>query len=156
MANRSTMVRLIPYNLTMSSEDLKCRGEALGTQVPGVQLHHAPREPSEDRTSQRAAADAEGTRFDACRTRPITGPYIEDLNPLLPGWITYFWLSETKGVLEELDGWLRRRLRCLLWRQWKRPATRARNYGPWDWTKNVRASAPAMVMVRGGMRVHPT
>ena len=51
---------------------------------------------------------------------------IEDLNPLLRGWITYFRLTETKGVLEELDGWLRRRLRCLLWRQWKRPATRAR------------------------------
>jgi RNA-directed DNA polymerase len=51
---------------------------------------------------------------------------IEDLNPLLRGWITYFRLTETKGVLEELDGWLRRRLRCLLWRQWLRRATRAR------------------------------
>jgi RNA-directed DNA polymerase len=51
---------------------------------------------------------------------------IEDLNPLLRGWITYFRLTETKGALEELDGWMRRRLRCLLWRQWKRRATRVR------------------------------
>jgi RNA-directed DNA polymerase len=51
---------------------------------------------------------------------------IEDLNPLLRGWINYFRLTATKGVLEELDSWMRRRLRCLLWRQWKRPATRAR------------------------------
>jgi len=51
---------------------------------------------------------------------------IEDLNPLLRGWINYFRLTESKGVLEELDGWVRRRLRCLLWRQWKRPITRAR------------------------------
>jgi len=51
---------------------------------------------------------------------------IEDLNPLLRGWINYFRLTETKGVLEELDGWMRRRLRCLLWRQWQRPGTRAR------------------------------
>jgi group II intron reverse transcriptase/maturase len=51
---------------------------------------------------------------------------IEDLNPLLRGWINYFRLTESKGVLEELDSWMRRRLRCLLWRQWKRPATRAR------------------------------
>jgi len=51
---------------------------------------------------------------------------IEDLNPLLRGWITYFRLTETKGVLEELDSWMRRRLRCLLWRQWKRRATKAR------------------------------
>jgi RNA-directed DNA polymerase len=51
---------------------------------------------------------------------------IEDLNPLLRGWINYFRLTETKGALEDLDGWMRRRLRCLLWRQWKRRATRAR------------------------------
>ncbi len=51
---------------------------------------------------------------------------IETLNPLLRGWINYFQLTESKGVLEELDGWLRRRLRCLLWRQWKRPSARAR------------------------------
>jgi len=51
---------------------------------------------------------------------------IKDLNPLLRGWINYFRLTETKGVLEELDSWMRRRLRCLLWRQWKRRATKAR------------------------------
>jgi len=51
---------------------------------------------------------------------------IEDLNPLLRGWITYFRLTETKGVLEALDSWMRRRLRCLLWRQWKRRYTKAR------------------------------
>ena len=46
---------------------------------------------------------------------------IEDLNPLLRGWINYFRLTESKAVLEELDSWMRRRLRCLLWRQWRRP-----------------------------------
>lgn len=51
---------------------------------------------------------------------------IETLNALLRGWINYFQLAQIKGVLEELDGWLRRRLRCLLWRQWKKPRTRAR------------------------------
>ncbi len=51
---------------------------------------------------------------------------IEDLNPLLRGWIGYFQITQGKGSLEALDGWVRRRLRCLLWRQWKRPQTRAR------------------------------
>ena len=32
-----------------------------------------------------------------------------------------------KGVLEELDGWIRHKLRALLWRQWKHVYTRARN-----------------------------
>jgi RNA-directed DNA polymerase len=48
----------------------------------------------------------------------------ERLNPLLRGWMNYFRLSETKGFAEELDGWVRRHLRCMIWHQWKRPATR--------------------------------
>lgn len=48
----------------------------------------------------------------------------EDLNPVLRGWSEYFGLAETKGYAEELDGWIRRRLRCILWRQWKRSGTR--------------------------------
>jgi RNA-directed DNA polymerase len=51
---------------------------------------------------------------------------ISTLNPLLRGWINYFQHTQTKGVLEQLDKWLRRRLRCLMWRQWKRGRTRAR------------------------------
>lgn len=49
---------------------------------------------------------------------------VEALSPVLRGWISYFRLTEVKGVLQDVDGWIRRKLRCLLWRQWKRPATR--------------------------------
>ena len=52
---------------------------------------------------------------------------ISELNPLLRGWMAYFRLSETKKALEEVDGWVRHQLRCILWRQWKRPYTRAKN-----------------------------
>jgi RNA-directed DNA polymerase len=44
---------------------------------------------------------------------------IEALNPVLRGWIGYFQLTQSQRSLEELDGWLRRRLRCLPWRQAK-------------------------------------
>lgn len=44
---------------------------------------------------------------------------IETLNPVLRGWIGYFQLSESKTVWKDLDGWLRLRLRCLIWRQAK-------------------------------------
>jgi RNA-directed DNA polymerase len=53
---------------------------------------------------------------------------IKTLNPLLRGWINYFQFTQGKGALEALDGWVRRRLRCLLWRQWKRPYTRERKF----------------------------
>jgi len=52
---------------------------------------------------------------------------IEEMTPKLRGWIVYFRLSEVKGIFEALDGWLRRKLRAVIWRQWKRPYTRAKN-----------------------------
>ena len=53
--------------------------------------------------------------------------FIHDvLTPKLRGWVNYFRLSEVRGVFKKLDGWVRRCLRNILWRQWKRPWTRAR------------------------------
>jgi len=50
----------------------------------------------------------------------------EELKPLLRGWMNYFRLAEVKGIFEALDGWIRRKLRCLIWRHWKRTFTRAK------------------------------
>ena len=73
----------------------------------------------------------------------------DDLKPLLTGWINNLRMAEGKGIFEALDGWIRRKLRNILWRQWKRSRTRARKlmqcgldevrawrsatngYGPW-------------------------
>jgi len=63
-------------------------------------------------------------RFRAGRGRKLETVIQKELNPLLRGWMNYFRLSETKSFAEELDSWVRRRLRCILWRQWKRAATR--------------------------------
>jgi RNA-directed DNA polymerase len=52
---------------------------------------------------------------------------IEVMKPLLAGWMNYFELAEVKNVFERLDWWIRRRLRCIIWRQWKRVYTRAKN-----------------------------
>lgn len=52
---------------------------------------------------------------------------VESLASLLRGWVNYFRLAEVKGIFEELDSWIRRKLRCILWRQWKRPFTRAKH-----------------------------
>jgi hypothetical protein len=51
---------------------------------------------------------------------------IKRLNAYLGGWIGYFALAETPSVFQELEGWLRRRLRMCLWKQWKRVRTRYR------------------------------
>lgn len=52
---------------------------------------------------------------------------IEALNPILRGWAAYYKLTHGKRSLEEIDGWVRRKLRCILWRQWKRTYARARH-----------------------------
>lgn len=50
----------------------------------------------------------------------------QDLNPLMRGWANYYRKATTYGVFEDLDGWLRRKLRCLIWPRWKRRYTCAR------------------------------
>jgi len=52
--------------------------------------------------------------------------FIGELRPLLIGWINYFKLSETKKMFEELDSWIRRKLRCIIWRQKKHGKARAK------------------------------
>ncbi len=47
----------------------------------------------------------------------------KELNVVLRGWVAYFKLSEVKASFEALDEWLRRKLRCIVWRQWKRRRT---------------------------------
>ena len=42
----------------------------------------------------------------------------------LVGWRGYFGICQTPSVLRRLDRWVRRRLRCLAWKQWKRGRTR--------------------------------
>jgi RNA-directed DNA polymerase len=49
------------------------------------------------------------------------------LNRLVVGWSSYFALAETPWVFRDLDGWLRRRLRQVRWKEWKLIRTRRRN-----------------------------
>src|ERR1022692_482159 len=66
------------------------------------------------------------------RIREITGrakgvsmkTTMEELAPYMRGWRSYFGFCETPEVLVSLTGWVRRRLRCALWRQWKTPRRR--------------------------------
>jgi group II intron reverse transcriptase/maturase len=63
-------------------------------------------------------------------TRRTTGEplpaLIERVNRLVKGWMVYYRLADTPSIFQELDEWLRHRLRQLLWKRWKRPKTRYR------------------------------
>ena len=61
------------------------------------------------------------------RTRGISlARKVQDLAEYLRGWIGYFGRCETPEVLAKLEKWLRRRLRSMVWKQWKRGTTRYR------------------------------
>lgn len=52
---------------------------------------------------------------------------LEKLNSYLMGWSGYFGIAETLSIFQELDEWIRRRLRMCLLKQWKRCRTKLRN-----------------------------
>jgi RNA-directed DNA polymerase len=60
------------------------------------------------------------------RGSKLTDSIRKQLMPITRGWANYFGLAEDKGIFESLDGWIRRRIRDILWRQWKKPRTRCK------------------------------
>jgi group II intron reverse transcriptase/maturase len=52
---------------------------------------------------------------------------VEELRTYTRGWLGYFGLASLSSKAKQWDGWIRRRLRCYLWKQWKKIKTRKRN-----------------------------
>jgi RNA-directed DNA polymerase len=62
-------------------------------------------------------------------TKKMRGNQIKEsirktIMPITRGWANYFKLAQDNETFESLDGWIRRKIRGILWRQWKRPKTR--------------------------------
>lgn len=51
---------------------------------------------------------------------------IREINTYIVGWIGYYRQANTPSVFNELDKWIRRRLRQMIWKRWKRGTTRFR------------------------------
>ena len=92
------------------------QGDAAGRAAVATTIQHHAR-----RDGQGAKVKA---LFREGRGRNLGRFVNETQNPLIRGWIQYYSLAETKRFAEELDGLLRRKLRCILWRQWKKLWTR--------------------------------
>ena len=52
---------------------------------------------------------------------------VEELTVYMRGWIGYYKICETHKVLEDLECWIRHRLRNYIWQQWKKYKTRYTN-----------------------------
>lgn len=63
------------------------------------------------------------------KTRPISfKDRVTELNRYMKGWIGYFRYANMQGKLQELDVWIRNRLRYCIWKHWKKPNKRMRSY----------------------------
>jgi RNA-directed DNA polymerase len=102
----------------------------------------------DDAAFRRRIADKAVTRFKD-RVRELTRRHrgvslekmIADLNPFVRGWAGYFSFSQWRE-LPSLDGWIRRRLRCVVWVQWK---TRGQRYRELRRLKVPERSASAAI-----------
>lgn len=69
------------------------------------------------------------------------------LRCLVYGWVGYFRLADMRGLLRRVDGWIRRKIRCVYWKCWKRTRTKFRalvrlgvSRGPaWEWANSRKA-----------------
>ena len=74
---------------------------------------------------QAVARFKERVRALTMRTRGASlAQIVKELSRYLNGWRGYFGFCETPSVLSRLDQWIRRRLRSIAWKQWKRGRTR--------------------------------
>jgi RNA-directed DNA polymerase len=109
----------------------KFLGYCMGRGKEGVKLKVC--EPALDKLRQRIRQ----------MTRPTRGRSLqqvaEDLRAYVPGWRAYFRLAQTPKVMTQLDQWLRRRLRALQLRQWRRGPTIFREASHLGATKELAA-----------------
>src|SRR5215469_3488824 len=85
------------------------------------------REPRRRIAPKAIARFKERIREQTRRTRGISlRQMVKDIATYLRGWLGYFGDCQTPSVLQGLETWLRRRLRSVVWKQWKRGRTRFR------------------------------
>lgn len=65
-------------------------------------------------------------------TKKMRGSNVKDsiqklIMPITRGWANYFGIAEVQYVFQNLDGWIRRKIRAIFWRQWKKASARLRN-----------------------------
>ena len=59
-----------------------------------------------------------------------------NIKVFMRGWLNYYAVADIGNLMENWNGWLRRRIRMYIWKQWKKPKTRVTNLkklGMPDW-----------------------
>ena len=54
-------------------------------------------------------------------------PSLEKIKVYARGWLNYYGIASMKNNIDDINGWLYHRIRMCIWKQWKKPRTKARN-----------------------------
>ena len=54
-------------------------------------------------------------------------PSLKKIEVYVRGWMNYYGIANMKSTIDELNGWLYRRIRMCIWKQWKKPRTKKRH-----------------------------
>jgi RNA-directed DNA polymerase len=105
----------LTVNAAKSAVDRPWRRTFLGFTFTG-------RRPHRRQVSEKALkAFKQEVRQRTSRTRGIPLRRLgHELRQYLEGWYAYFRVAEAQSTFKELDSWVRRRLRCYVWKQWGR------------------------------------
>uniref|UniRef100_UPI004057928A group II intron maturase-specific domain-containing protein n=1 Tax=Acetatifactor sp. TaxID=1872090 RepID=UPI004057928A len=57
----------------------------------------------------------------------IIKPSLEKIKVYARGWLNYYGIASMKNNIDDINGWLYRRIRMCIWKQWKKPRTRMKN-----------------------------
>ena len=102
-----------------SIRNFKFLGFALGKGKNGVYIR------AHDKSKKKAKAKLKEltSRSQGRNVRKV----MQNVKIYIRGWLGYFGIASMKTAMREWDGWLRRRYRCYIWKQWKKPKARAKN-----------------------------
>ena len=102
-----------------SIRNFKFLGFALGRNKNGTYIRvHAKSLKKAKQTLKRLTSRNQGRNV-----RAVTNK----VKVYMQGWLGYYSIADMKNTMEDWNGWLRRRIRMYIWKQWKKPKTRVKN-----------------------------
>jgi group II intron reverse transcriptase/maturase len=77
----------------------------------------------------------------------------------MTGWLGYFGIASIKSTMQDWNGWLRRRIRMYIWKQWKKPKTKVQNLiklgmEPWKACRNGNTRKGYWAVAGSGILTH--
>jgi hypothetical protein len=97
----------------------------------GIQVHEKPIQRLKEKLRAITSRKRSGT----------IGQILQEVSRALNGWVNYYGIANMKSELQHICSWLRRRIRQLIWKRWKKGSTRFENlkrlgvpaYQAWQW-----------------------